>query len=126
MTKEQKEDVLVYIKKSIPDIARKCRVSQDEVILVMSEVIPCELKQCETPTHKDDYVLIQWPEIQEYMGEYGFDQWACLADSDEFVGMYGSSAYFVSKPWLDAVLKKRHEEEEADAYLSSMEAHENI
>lgn len=126
MTKEQKEDILGYIKKSIPDIARKYGVTQDEVILVMSEVIPCELKQCETSTHKEDYVLIPWPEIQEYMYDYGFDQEACLADSDEFVRMYGSSAYFVNKLWLDSVLKKRHEEEEADAYLSSMEAHEQI
>lgn len=126
MTKEQKEDILGYIRKSIPDIARKCRVSQDEVILVMSEVIPCELKQCETSSHEDDYVVVQWPEIQYYMDEEGFDQHACLANSDEFIDIYGSSAYFISKPWLDEVLKKRYEEEQADAYLSSIEAHEKI
>lgn len=126
MTLEQKKEIQGYIKRCILDIARKGGVTVDEVIPIMSEFVPCKLKQCETPTYKDDYVLIQWPEIQEYMDEYGFDQWACLANSDEFVKMYGSSAYFVSKPWLDAMLKKRYEEQEADAFLSTIEAHEQI
>lgn len=103
MTKEQKEDILGYIKKSIPDIARKCRVSQDEVILVMSEVIPCELKQCETSTHEDEYVIVQWPEIQDIMGVEGFDINSSLANDEWSLEKYGSSAYFVNKKWLKSL-----------------------
>lgn len=126
MTKEQKEDILSYIKRSIPDIARKCRVSQDEVILVMSEVIPCELKQCETSTHEDEYVIVQWPEIQELMTEEDFRENSCLLNEEPMLSEYGSSAYFVNSAWLKRVYKQRYDEEQADAFLSTIEAHEQM
>ena len=45
MTKGQKEEALGYIRRSIPDIARKCSITDEEVILIMSEFVPCEMKQ---------------------------------------------------------------------------------
>ena len=39
----------------------------------------------------DSYVLVQWPESQEYMDEDWFDEEAVL----DVEGKFGSSAYFV-------------------------------
>lgn len=124
MTKEQKEEALGYLKRSIPDVARKCGITDEEVILIMSEIIPCELKNHEVS--EDDFTVITWPEIQEYMHEDGFDINSSLANDEWSLEEYGLSAYFVNKLWLDVVLKKRREEEEADAFLSTIEAHEQI
>lgn len=51
MTKQQKEDVTGYIQRMIPDVARKCGVKSDEVILVMSELIL---------TDSDDFTIVTW------------------------------------------------------------------
>lgn len=40
---------------------------------------------------EDSYVLIQWPESQEYMEEEWFDEEAIL----DVEGKFGSSAYFI-------------------------------
>ena len=40
-----------------------------------------------------EYILVHWPEIQEYMDEEWFDTEASLADFDQF----GSQAYFIPK-----------------------------
>lgn len=45
------------------------------------------------------YVLIEFPEIQEYMELEGFEEHSSLADCDKF----GSSAYFVEEEWLDEI-----------------------
>lgn len=50
----------------------------------------------------DMYVLVQWPDIQEYMDKEGFRENACLANDEHFVDTYGSSAYFVDLNWLEA------------------------
>lgn len=121
MTQEQKNNVLKYIRRSIPDIARKCEVSDEEVILIMSEFIPCNIRNSE-----DEYVIVQWPEIQELMTEKDFRENSCLLNEEPMLSEYGSSAYFVNSAWLKRVYKQRYEEEQADAYLSSMEAHEQI
>ena len=44
-----------------------------------------------------DYVLVQWPESQEYMEEEWFDKEAILADES-----VGSAAYFIHKDRLFA------------------------
>lgn len=101
MTIEQKKSIEDYIRRSIPDIARKCQVTNDEVLLVMSEFVPCEMKQQDDSN--DDYVIIQWPEIQDYMDVEGFDENSCLVSTEPMLTEYGSSAYFVNKGWLKSL-----------------------
>ena len=48
---------------------------------------------------KDLYEIVSWPDCQFYMNRDGFEKNACLADSDVFVEMYGSSAYFINSEW---------------------------
>lgn len=43
------------------------------------------------------YILINFPDIQEYMDLEGFEEHSSLADCDKF----GASAYFVEEEWLD-------------------------
>ena len=52
---------------------------------------------------EDDFVVIQWPEIQCLMEEPGFDTNACLANDEWAIDEYGSSAYFVNKKWLNSL-----------------------
>lgn len=101
MTQEQKNNILEYVRRSIPDIARKCEVSDKEVILVMSEFIPCNIRN----SSEDDFVIVQWPEIQELMCLEGFDINASLANDEWTLEKYGSSTYFVSKQWLEEMSK---------------------
>lgn len=108
------KNIVEHFKRSVTDIARKCETTEDIVKFVISDVLATE----------DEYVVIQWPEIQEFMDEEGFDVNSSLANDEWSLEKYGSSAYFVSKSWLDAILKKRYEEQEADNYLSTIEAHE--
>lgn len=44
MTLEQKKEIQGYIKRCILDIARKGGVTVDEVVLIISEFIPCEYR----------------------------------------------------------------------------------
>lgn len=100
MTKEQKDSISGYIRRCIPDIARKCGVSDNEVILVMSEFIPCEIKH---PESDDDYVIIQWPEIQDYMDIEGLNENAHLINDEPLFSQVGSSAYFVKWEWIKSL-----------------------
>ena len=47
------------------------------------------------------YEIIQWPEIQDLMEKDGFNENAYLVNDENGINEYGSSAYFVSKEWLD-------------------------
>ena len=91
MTKQQKEDVTGYIQRMIPDVARKCGVKSDEVILVMSELIL---------TSSNDFTIVTWPEVQELMDLEGFNENSSLANSEFDLEKYGSQAYYVNKSWL--------------------------
>lgn len=50
----------------------------------------------------DEFVIIQWPEIQFYMDKPGFRENSCLITEDPFYSEYGDSSYFVRKSWLCA------------------------
>lgn len=39
MTSKQQEECKAYIKRSIPDIARKCGITDDEVVNIMYKVV---------------------------------------------------------------------------------------
>lgn len=55
-------------------------------------------------SNDDEYVVIQWPEIQELMEEDGFENNAALANAGWCLDCYGSSAYFVNKQWLNEII----------------------
>lgn len=47
----------------------------------------------------ENYTIIEWPEIQEYMDEEGFNENSALIEPNENIGI-GSSTYLVSNEWL--------------------------
>lgn len=49
------------------------------------------------------FVIIMWPDIQEYMDKEGFKENSHLINDEVGLDKYGSSAYFVSKDWLDGL-----------------------
>lgn len=53
----------------------------------------------------EDYVIVGWPEIQELMGEEGFDENTTLITPNDSMGV-GSSTYLVNKEWLDSLSKE--------------------
>lgn len=53
-----------------------------------------------TLNNLENYVIICWPEIQEYMDKEGFKENSSLILDDHLVDTYGSSAYFVSNTWI--------------------------
>lgn len=57
----------------------------------------------------DNYTIICWPEIQEYMDKEGFEENSSLITNDLMVDLYGSSAYFVSITWLAIHRYNRYE-----------------
>ena len=53
----------------------------------------------------EDYEIIDWPDIQAFMGEEGFDENATLIEPNDSMGI-GSSTYLVNKEWLDSLSEK--------------------
>ena len=64
----------------------------------------------------ENYIIVCWPEIQEYMNKEGFDKNSSLIIDDRLVDLYGSSAYFVSRTWIN---KNKQARQEANAQLLS-------
>ena len=50
----------------------------------------------------EDFEIIGWPDIQEYMEWSDFHDNAALIDPNENLGI-GSSTYLVSKEWLESL-----------------------
>ena len=93
MTAEQRENIRKDVERMIPHIARQQGVFNDDVESVIVDEFVDE----------DDFVVIQWPEVQELMTKEGFDTNASLANDEWCLEEYGSSAYFVNKQWLNKV-----------------------
>lgn len=93
MTAEQRENIKKDIERMIPHIARQQGVFNDDVESVIIDEFVDE----------DDFVIIQWPEIQDLMNKEGFNTNASLANDEWCLEKYGSSAYFVNKQWLSKV-----------------------
>ena len=93
MTTEQRKEIKKEINKAISHIARGSGLYKEEIesILVDDYV------------DSDDYTVICWPEIQFLMPEEGFEENACLVISSKLEAVYGSSAYFVNKKWLNSL-----------------------
>lgn len=93
MTTEQRENIKKDIKRFIPHIARMEGVHNEDVESVIIDEFVDE----------DDFVVIQWPEVQELMTKEDFHLNASLANDEWSLEKYGSSAYFVNKQWLSKV-----------------------
>ena len=52
-----------------------------------------------------DYEIIEWPDIQAFMDEEGFDENTTLIEPNDSMGI-GSSTYLVNKEWLDSLSEK--------------------
>lgn len=50
----------------------------------------------------DNFAIIGWPDIQEYMEEEDFHENAALIEPNDYIGI-GSSTYLVSKEWLESL-----------------------
>lgn len=49
----------------------------------------------------DKYIIVQWPEIQEFMEIEGFEENSYLINDEKGLANFGSSAYFVNTKWID-------------------------
>jgi len=49
---------------------------------------------------RDDFTVICWPDIQQFMDVEGFRDNTHLINDDTLYEEYGDSAYFVRKQWL--------------------------
>lgn len=55
---------------------------------------------------KETFIIVTWPEIQDYMDKPGFEENSCLINEEPFLSEYGSSAYFVRKSWAEEADKQ--------------------
>lgn len=58
----------------------------------------------------ETFVIITWPEIQDYMDKPGFEENSCLINEEPFLSEYGSSAYFVRELWVEEADKQTNSE----------------
>lgn len=49
----------------------------------------------------DEFVVISWPESQQYMGLDGFKENSYLINDDKGLDEFGSSSYFVKRSWIN-------------------------
>lgn len=50
---------------------------------------------------ENTYIIIQWPEIQYYMGLEGFKENSYLINDEKGIEEFGSSVYFINTKWLN-------------------------
>ncbi len=55
----------------------------------------------DTGEYDNGFVVITWPDIQDFMELDGFKDNAVLLNSDAFIDEYGGSAYLVRQSWID-------------------------
>ena len=53
----------------------------------------------------EDYVIVEWPEIQELMDKEGFEKNTTLITPNDSMSI-GSSTYLVDKEWLKSLEEK--------------------
>ena len=93
MTTQLRDTIKKDIERMIPVIARNNGVHNDDIKSILIDDYVDE----------DDFIIVQWPEVQELMDREGFDTNACLANDEWTLEKYGSSAYFVNKAWLNSI-----------------------
>jgi hypothetical protein len=54
---------------------------------------------------KTNVVIVCWPESQDLMMYEGFEENCELINSERGLDLYGSSAFYVNKEWLQEIKK---------------------
>lgn len=55
---------------------------------------------------KSKFIIVEWPEIQLYMEQEGFNDNCYLINDTSWLDQYGSSSYFVNEKWKSKVDEK--------------------
>lgn len=63
------------------------------------------------------YEVVTWPDVQELMNLYGFEENSYLVNDERGINDFGSSAYFVRVDWLEELDNMT---EERYQYLNSL------
>ena len=87
-TNEEYVMIQTAYRQGVVDTLGRLKISTQNNILKNNEII-----------EMDDYVIIGWPEIQDYMEEDGFEDNATLITPNESMGI-GSSTYLMNKEWI--------------------------
>ena len=53
---------------------------------------------------KDNFIVVQGPDIQELMNKEGFKDNVELIEDERYYQLYGDNAYFVNKDWYNKVM----------------------
>ncbi len=48
---------------------------------------------------KSKFIIVEWPEIQSYMDQEGFNDNCYLINNESWLDQYGASSYFVNETW---------------------------
>jgi len=80
---------------------RHCTVRSTQDLSQLEEWLIIRL----APT-KEDFIVIGWPKVQELFEKEGFRENSHLIVEGQLYDMYGDSAYFVKKSWLNAIPKE--------------------
>jgi len=56
--------------------------------------------------NEDTFVVVVWPDVQEYQDMDGFDDNSVLINDETLLGEYGGSAYMVRCNWLHGKQKE--------------------
>lgn len=51
------------------------------------------------------YIVVTWPDSQDLMGLYNFEENSILINDEKGYDDFGSSAYFVRKSWYEEIIK---------------------
>lgn len=57
---------------------------------------------------RERFIIVPWPEIQEFMDKRGFDGHSYLINDDKGMEEYGSSAYFVEEDWYNRMIRLKY------------------
>lgn len=57
---------------------------------------------------RERFIIIQWPEIQDFMDEDFFEEHSYLINDTKGMEEYGSSAYFVEEDWYNKIMRLKY------------------
>lgn len=55
---------------------------------------------------KDKFIVITWPEIQDYLDDEGFEDNSLLINDGKLYEIYGDSAFLVRESWYKSIRYK--------------------
>ncbi len=58
---------------------------------------------------RDRYIIVTWPEIQDFQELDGFEDNSCLINDEKWIFDFGPSAYFIKEDWYETKCDKIYE-----------------